>query len=388
MIKSSKHILNYQNTNKTLLLDNIFSDFYTCTQSYVDMILKKELPLTTNLSSKELPIISFEHSKWRQTAYKEASSIVRSNMSYIKNKTYNRYKKVYKYFSKHGRQTEFLSKRFNKLNIDYLHRIKIDIKNISIPVRSDLFNIQQGNHFDHFIRITTPYKKSDIRYQTINIPIKEHKQSLKYKDWNRKDYIQLTKNDKEQMFIGFVYEKESTTKRDTGCNIGFDSGYKKLLSDSNGTHYGVELNNIYDQLSKKQRGSKSFKRLLIHKKNTINKVVNQIPLDNTLTVVVEDLEQVKTKSKLNTKIMNKMQYWSYKQVLDKLEDRSELEGFYFIKVNPAYTSQTCSSCSTVNKSNRKGEIYNCTCGLTMDADTNAAINILHRGVYSSSNKES
>ena len=32
-------------------------------------------------------------------------------------------------------------------------------------------------------------------------------------------------------------------------------------------------------------------------------------------------------------------------------------------------------------------IYQCSCNNLMDADYNASINILHRGIYSSSNKE-
>lgn len=56
---------------------------------------------------------------------------------------------------------------------------------------------------------------------------------------------------------------------------------------------------------------------------------------------------------------NKLQYWSYRQVLDKLEALSEIEGFKLIKVDPAYTSKTCSNCGTILKSNRNGEFYNC-----------------------------
>ena len=53
------------------------------------------------------------------------------------------------------------------------------------------------------------------------------------------------------------------------------------------------------------------------------------------------------------------------------------------KVNPAYTSQTCSHCGTKDKTNRKGETYSCkVCGLIIDADYNASINILHREAYS------
>ena len=54
-----------------------------------------------------------------------------------------------------------------------------------------------------------------------------------------------------------------------------------------------------------------------------------------------------------------------------------------MKVSPEYTSQTCSRCKIVDKSNRNGERYVCkSCGLEIDADYNAAINILNKGVYS------
>ncbi len=52
-----------------------------------------------------------------------------------------------------------------------------------------------------------------------------------------------------------------------------------------------------------------------------------------------------------------------------------------MKVSPAYTSQTCSRCGFVHRENRRGEVYQCTsCGIVLDADFNASLNILHRGV--------
>ena len=38
---------------------------------------------------------------------------------------------------------------------------------------------------------------------------------------------------------------------------------------------------------------------------------------------------------------------------EKLGALSELEGFKLIKVDPAYTSQTCSNCGTILKNNRQ-----------------------------------
>lgn len=53
-----------------------------------------------------------------------------------------------------------------------------------------------------------------------------------------------------------------------------------------------------------------------------------------------------------------------------------------IKVNPAYTSQTCSECGAVDSKSRKNQAsFVCTsCGHHANADHNAAINILNRGI--------
>ena len=149
---------------------------------------------------------------------------------------------------------------------------------------------------------------------------------------------------------------------------------------------GKELKEIYNRLSKKKRGSKNYKQLLKFKHDKINEVVNKFVKTYSKTdFVCENLRNVKHASKLYKSLNNKLQYWSYRQVLMKLEALSEVEGFNLTKVDPAYTSQTCSNCGSILKSNRNGEFYNCSCGLIIDADTNAAINILHRGTHSSSN---
>ena len=52
-----------------------------------------------------------------------------------------------------------------------------------------------------------------------------------------------------------------------------------------------------------------------------------------------------------------------------------------IRVNPAYTSQTCQSCGTVDSKSRKNQsAFCCTaCGFADNADRNAAVAILNRG---------
>ena len=177
-------------------------------------------------------------------------------------------------------------------------------------------------------------------------------------------------------------KKEDIKKKSDNQKVGIDLGAHKLIADSNGKFYGQDLYDVYDRLSKKQRGSKKYKRLLEYKKNRVNEICNKFVKDYSgCDFVCEDLKNVKYKSSFYKTINNKLQYWSYRQVIDQMESLSESKGFTLIKVDPSYTSQTCSNCGAVIKSNRNGERYHCSCGLEIDADTNAAINILRRGVY-------
>lgn len=386
MIRSSQHILKYQNKNKNVLLNKIFFDFQELVKFYIKLICTQNLPLKTNLSSKILPNCNdIIHSQWKQIAYKTASEIIRSNLKFIKNKVYKRYKKIYAKCKKENRRIKFLNKRFKELNINYLKRIKINVKNVNINLDYRLINIQKGNFFNEFILIRTPYfQEGKKRAIVLKFPIKYHKHSLKFKEWKRKNYIRLRKNKLGQKFVDFVYEKEIKNK-EKGKILSFGIGYKKLLVDNYGNKYGKELLQIYEKLSKKQRESKKYKKLLIHKKNKINEIINKIDFSNVNIVFLENLKNIKknSKGKIYKKFINKLQYWSYKQVIEKFRQISEIEGFYLKFVNPAYTSQTCSKCGNIDKSSRKREIYQCSsCGLEIDADLNATINIHSRGVYS------
>jgi putative transposase len=62
----------------------------------------------------------------------------------------------------------------------------------------------------------------------------------------------------------------------------------------------------------------------------------------------------------------------------KLEER----GGTLIKTNPAYTSQTCSACGAIDRGSRESQSrFACLhCGHEMNADHNAAINILRQGL--------
>ena len=291
---------------------------------------------------------------------------------------------------KTNRFTSFTEKHFHELNINYLKRLKFDLKNISIMLNENLFDIEECNsgEFDMFVRIFLPvFKEGKKRAKTICLPIKHHKHSMKFKNWNRKKSVQLQRIN-GHYFLNFIYEKEDAEKRANAKKIGIDLGYHKLIADSDGKFYGQDLIEVYKRLTRKKRGSKKYEKLLKFKENEVNRLTKKFVEEHPNTdIICEDLKNVKYKSSFYKSVNNKLQYWSYRQVIDKLESFSESEGFTLIKVDPAYTSQTCSKCGAVIKANRNGEHYHCSCGLEIDADTNAAINILRRGAYCPSSQK-
>ncbi|MHB1813154.1 MAG: RNA-guided endonuclease InsQ/TnpB family protein, partial [Thermoplasmataceae archaeon] len=64
--------------------------------------------------------------------------------------------------------------------------------------------------------------------------------------------------------------------------------------------------------------------------------------------------------------------------------RAESAGKMVILVDPKQTSQECSQCGNIKKDLKLSDrIYHCNvCGLTIDRDLNAAINVLRRGMQS------
>ena len=63
-----------------------------------------------------------------------------------------------------------------------------------------------------------------------------------------------------------------------------------------------------------------------------------------------------------------------------LEAFGKVFGRITIAVNPAYTSQECSSCGVVVKKSLSTRTHACRCGCVLDRDHNAALNILTKGI--------
>lgn len=88
-------------------------------------------------------------------------------------------------------------------------------------------------------------------------------------------------------------------------------------------------------------------------------------------------KNVAQKSGLNRSILNQAWYQLFEFLREKIED----VGGTFCRVDPKFSSQTCSCCQHKSKENRPNQsTFLCTkCGFACHADVNAAINLRERG---------
>lgn len=189
--------------------------------------------------------------------------------------------------------------------------------------------------------------------------------------------------------------------------IGLDMGVLRFVTLSNGEFVAPKnsykrlahrLAHLQRRLAKRVKYSANWKKLnkqinRLHTRiaNVRRDFLHQLstPLCKShATIVVEDLNirnmtnratgrNVKAKSGLNRSILD--QGWG--MFVAMLEYKLRWAGGQLIKVNPAYTSQTCPACSHVSKENRKSQArFTCEdCGHEGHADHIAAMNVLARG---------
>ena len=391
MIRTSSHILKYSTTTKQETLDSIFEEYTKVVNSYIQILWNKQDK--TYGSFLDITIInsvdSWFSTRLKQCAGKQALQIIKSTYKKNDNKIYKSYKKVYKYCIKKNKFPAFTSLKFSEFKKDKYFRKRIHLplfNGNSIELDSRFIEINEDiNSFDLWISLTslTSNRKRNCKYK-IAIPTKKHKHFTKLRNskFTLKQSCRL-RSFNNNYYLDLFHEKETPLLKDKGENLGIDIGYKKLIVTSNNEIFGKDLEQVYERIANKKQGSNNFKQLLTYRDHQINEIVNSIDLSNIKELKIEDLKNVKYKSKFSRKFNNKLQRWVYSKVISKLERFCEENSVLLTKVNPAYTSQTCSNCGTRDKTNRKGETYSCkVCSLSIDADYNASINILHREAYS------
>ena len=215
-------------------------------------------------------------------------------------------------------------------------------------------------------------------------------------------------------YVSFGTEREVEQPRHPSKSaIGLDMGISKLLTTSNGEYIKpknsfkanqMKLAKLQRQLNRKVLFSQNWKKqnrkiqkLHSHIANIrhdyLHKITTSISKSHAM-IACEDLKvanmsksasgsmedkgrHVKAKSGLNKSILD--QGWG--MMVDMLEYKQQWRGGLPMKVNPRYTSQTCSECKHIAVDNRQTQSkFECVeCRYVTNADFNAARNILAAG---------
>ncbi|MFA5077303.1 MAG: transposase [Candidatus Micrarchaeia archaeon] len=222
------------------------------------------------------------------------------------------------------------------------------------------------------------------------IPIKKHR-SIK----GRIKTLTIKKFPSRKWFAIFTSEiDEVPVPKKHGFAVGIDLGIENFayLSDGraieNPRHIRVseeKLKSAQQKLSKKKKGSKNRDRMRFRVARAFEKLANKRRdfLHKTTRSLVNEYSLIAME---NLNVHRMAQGFLAKSILDcgwaeftgMIRYKAEEAGSEVVLINPANTSQTCSSCSLVQKKSLAERWHSCICGASMHRDLNAAINILQR----------
>ena len=198
--------------------------------------------------------------------------------------------------------------------------------------------------------------------------------------------------------VDLTYEVEKEPLPACPSAVGIDLGVRKRAVLSSGERIKrsrrawPEIKRQQRRVARCLRGSNRRKKRVrqlarlryrerVGNRNALHRLTTRIVREHGL-IAVEKLNITGMSTKgLHKKGLNReilTQSWGL--LRNQLQYKAEWAGREFVEVDPKYTSQDCHRCGSRHDPGRS-ETYRCrTCGLRMDRDHNAAINILAAGV--------
>lgn len=205
------------------------------------------------------------------------------------------------------------------------------------------------------------------------------------------------KKDIDQWYVSFSVEIDTPIipveiKTETGIDVGLSS----LITMSNGCQIEppeflraseVKLTREQKRLSRKKKRSQNRKKQVVVVAKVHRRIRNQrkdfahktskMLVNEYDHIVFEDL-QVQNMIK-NHHLAKSISDAGWYQLMQFTKTKAEYAGKIVEFINPRNTSQNCSSCGNSVKKDLSVRVHSCPfCGLVLDRDHNAAINILGR----------
>ena len=200
-------------------------------------------------------------------------------------------------------------------------------------------------------------------------------------------------------FVQFAVQADRVIEHvSTGALVGIDVGLKTFYTDSNGNTIEnprhlrkaeKRLKHLQRRLSRTKKGSQNRKKarqrlakahlkVQRQREDFARKEANALVTSHDF-IAFEDLKIANMVK--NGNLAKSISDASWGRFLAWVQYYAALHAIPVVKVSPHYTSQNCSGCGTLVKKSLSVRTHMCsTCGLVMDRDQNAAVNILAKAL--------
>ncbi len=251
--------------------------------------------------------------------------------------------------------------------------------------------------------------KIDLKNKIITLPkLKE----VKIRGYRNLEYINgriinaTIEHIANKYYVSVCVEEEIPyAKNNTTSVVGIDMGIKSLITTSEGISYGNpnylkkyerKIKGLQKGLSRKIKGSNNFNKYKIKlqevyrklqnaRRKTNEEIVSKIIKDNDI-IVTEDLNINSMIKDANKSLRKNIINSTMSDIIRRLKYKCQWLNKKLIQVNRYYaSSQICSSCGNKNKIMKDIKIreYKCSkCGIEIERDINASINIMYEGIIS------
>jgi len=176
------------------------------------------------------------------------------------------------------------------------------------------------------------------------------------------------------------------------------NGHSKLYSGKQALsvqhYFNKEIARVQSLTAKQgKKGSRAISRMHQKKCRQVNQILHSVSKalveaakrNHVGTIVVGDLKNIRKdngKGKDWGRNNQKLHAWGFRKLLTQIRYKAALSGIRVVEVSERNTSRRCSKCGLVKKANRihRG-LYRCRrCG-SMNADVNAAVNLLKKYLH-------
>ena len=271
------------------------------------------------------------------------------------------------------------NKKIKKFKMKYKTK-KSKSMSISIPKSAIKFNKENDiNIFRTVLKSAIKIgKRTKNKNKQINLKKIEHDCKIHFNGYEYFLLVPRSRNIKQKEDKNMIIALDPGEKT---FQTGFSNTSDVMKSHINGKYYKIKekISNIQSTKCRKYKLNKLYSKMKNYVDHMHYSTINFLA-KNYNDILIPDFESQKIVQKMFKKckaVKNNLLNFSHFKFRQRLEEKSmEYSNLRIHTVQEHYTSQTCSSCGTLQKIGSK-RIYHCNnCDLVLDRDVNAAKNIL------------